>query len=140
MTAEPTEPDPHYSAAKLGHDTAARTVASMYGAGMDLDRIKALTDDTSARLITAAQTAWGRAFGSELGHAADSLIRDLREDAAAARGGSCAAVQPDGTPHPDPNLAAKGWHVQSGIYTRRESQPAPDRYRQIDVVPDREAG
>jgi hypothetical protein len=31
---------------------------------------------------------------------------------------ACAADLPDGTPHPDPVLAAKGWQVLDGIYQR----------------------
>lgn len=30
-----------------------------------------------------------------------------------------AASLPDGTRHPDPRLAAKGWQVQRGIYVRK---------------------
>jgi hypothetical protein len=29
-----------------------------------------------------------------------------------------AAALPDGTPHPDPVLAVKGWQVKDGIYQR----------------------
>jgi hypothetical protein len=29
-----------------------------------------------------------------------------------------AATLPDGTPHPDPFLAERGWQVQRGIYIR----------------------
>ncbi len=34
--------------------------------------------------------------------------------------GPVAASLPDGTPHPDPFLAGRGWQARGGIWVRRE--------------------
>jgi len=38
------------------------------------------------------------------------------------RAPATAAQLPDGTPHPDPFLARKGWQVRRGIYVRVPSK------------------
>jgi hypothetical protein len=107
------------SPASLGERDAARTVSAMYGAGADLDAIAAHHDDVAAGLLSDAQTSYGRAYVREYAEAARTLIADLRQDEAVAHGRSDAACAlPQGTPHPDPVLAAKGWQVDAGVYQR----------------------
>jgi hypothetical protein len=38
----------------------------------------------------------------------------------------CAADLPEGTPHPDPRLAARGWVVVRGIWRRAEGSSGED--------------
>jgi predicted GIY-YIG superfamily endonuclease len=122
--------------ASLAFTDASRRVTAMYAAGVGLERISQDHDDLAASLVTDAQTPPGRAYAREYADTGRTLIADLREDAAVARGQSAAACTlPDGTPHPDPVLAARGWQVGHGIYQRTGSAAAA-RARE----PDREAG
>jgi hypothetical protein len=105
--------------ARDGFQDAARTVSAQYAAGVGLDVIAAHHDDVSARLLSDAQTPPGRAYAAEYADTARTLVADLRQDAAVADGRSASAcTKPQGTPHPDPRLAARGWQVDSGIYQR----------------------
>jgi hypothetical protein len=107
------------AAAKTGFDDAARIIAAQYAGGIDVDQIAAHHEDVAADLLSDAQTAFGRAYAREYADTAASLVADLRQDAAVERGQSAAASsQPEGTPHPDPRLAARGWQVDAGIYQR----------------------
>jgi hypothetical protein len=128
MTTSRHEPSRN-AAARSGFDDAARTVAAQYAAGLDLDAISAHHDDVSASLRSDAQTSFGRAYAREYSDVAASLVADLRQDQAVARGRSGAAcTQPQGTPHPDPVLAAKGWQVDGGVYQRTgQAQQQLDR-------------
>jgi hypothetical protein len=122
------------AAARAGHDDAARTVAAHYAAGVDLDQLAAHHDDVSASLLSDAQTAAGRSYAQSYADVSASLIAELREDQAVARGRSEAAcTKPEGTPHPDPVLAARGWQVDHGIYQRTGKAKAAR-------LADREAG
>jgi hypothetical protein len=117
-TAMPT-PDP---AARLAFHDASRRITALYAAGADLEQIRGDHDDLAASLATDAQTGPGRAYAAEYAATGRSLIADLRQDAAVARRQSEAAcTKPDGTPHPDPTLAGRGWQVQHGVYVRREA-------------------
>jgi hypothetical protein len=124
--------------AKPGRDTtaacdgfadASRIVTAQYAAGLDLDTIAAHHDYVSATLVNDAQTGYGRAYVREYADTARSLIADLRQDQAVAQGRSGAAcTQPQGTPHPDTLLAAKGWQVDGGLYQRTgQAQQQLDR-------------
>lgn len=119
MTAqqETAWPDP---AGELGFSDAARQVAAMYAGGVSLDEIAARQHDTSASLLSDAQTAPGRAYADGFAWTSESLIADLRADEAAA-----ALARPaPGTPHPD----RPGWescHNDCGVYVR--SPQAADR-------------
>ncbi len=107
------------AAARLGSTDAARIVAAQYAAGLDLDAIAAHSDNLTAGLLADAQTTFGTAYAREFGDTTAALVADLRQDAAIALGRSAAACTlADGTPHPDPALAAKGWQVDHGIYQR----------------------
>jgi hypothetical protein len=55
-------------------------------------------------------------------------------NAAVARGQlTPASAQPDGTPHPDPVLAAAGWQVDHGIY-QRTGQATSERIADREAV------
>jgi hypothetical protein len=104
---------------KLAFEDAARIITAQYAAGTDLDQIRTRHDDVAATLAADARTTAGRAYARQYADTAATLIRDLREDAAVAAGKSAAACTlPDGTPHPDPFLAARGWQADRGIYQR----------------------
>jgi hypothetical protein len=121
-------------AARLGFQDASRSIAAAYAAGADLGAIAAHHDDLSASLTSDAQTGPGRAYAREFASAGRSLLADLRQDAAVARGELVpASSQPKGTPHPDPVLAGRGWQVDRGVY-QRTGKAAAAR------VTDREAG
>lgn len=126
---------------RLGYQDAARIITAQYAGGIDLDRIAAHHQDVAARLLNDAQTAAGRAYARQYDQTARSLVADLRTDAAHARAllagrtvrlpnGALtaeAASLPDGCPHPDPRLAANGWHVQRGVFTRRRAETTAGR-------------
>jgi hypothetical protein len=113
--------------AALAFDDATRVVAVQYAAGVSLDAIDAHHHDVSAQLLSDARTAHGRAYAAEYASTTETLIADLRADAAAALGREpTACALPDGAPHPDPVLAAKGWHVHrtpsGGVYARGQRE------------------
>jgi hypothetical protein len=109
----PTDTDP---AARLAADDAARIIADQYVAGIDVSQIRAHHEVVAARLLADAQTAPGRAYASEYAATALELLAHLCQDAAVASGRSEAAcAQPDGTPHPDPFLATRGWQATRGV-------------------------
>jgi hypothetical protein len=74
----------------------------------------------STRLLNDARTPEGQAYARALSDTAATYVRELRE--------RDPLPEPDRTPgvhHPDPFLAARGWHVNEyGIYTRHD-QPEP---------------
>jgi hypothetical protein len=127
MAAARQQLDRDLTAARAGADDAARTVSGMYAGGIGLEAIAAHHDDVSTQLLNEAQTGYGRAYAREYSETAASLVADLRQDEAVAQGRSAAAcTQPQGTPHPDPVLAARGWQVDHGIY-QRTGQALADR-------------
>lgn len=115
-------PDP---AARLGADDATRLIAGQYIAGVHLDQIRAHHEDVATRLLADARTTPGRAYAEEYAATASYLITHLSQDHALASGRSAAAcAQPDGTAHPDPLLAARGWHADRGIWQRTPARDA----------------
>ena len=106
-------------AARLAATDAARVIAVQYAAGADLGQIQAYLQDVAARLLADARTAPGRAYARGYARAAATLLAQLRQDQAVAYGRSPAAcAQPDGTPHPDPFLASRGWQADHGLWQR----------------------
>jgi hypothetical protein len=73
-----------------------------------------------ARLLNDPRTPEGQAYARALSDTAATYVRELRQ--------RDPLPEPDRTPgvlHPDPFLAARGWHVnEHGIYTRH-AQPEP---------------
>ncbi len=130
MTAEHLEQE-QWASARAGADDAGRVTTRLLEAGVSRDRIADLQHDTAARLLSEAQTSAGRAHAAAFDDTSRSLLADLRDDAGRAGRGPEAASLPDGTPHPDRFLAARGWQTDRGVYVRREAQAAP--------VADREA-
>jgi hypothetical protein len=123
-------------AARIAFTDASRSIAAAYAAGASLDAIAARHDDLSVSLASDAQTGPGRAYAAEFADTGRALIADLRQDAAAARGELVPAASslPDGTPHPEPFLARRGWEVHGGVYQRTAAgRTSPS------VVADREA-
>ncbi len=81
------------------------------------DRITQRQHDLPAAMLSDAPGANRQAFTVEGAHTADVLTADLRDDAKPKA--PEAASLPDGTPHADPRLAARGWQVRHGVYVRR---------------------
>ena len=81
------------------------------------DRIAELPHDRPAAMLSDAPGASGQAFAVDDAHTADVLTADLRGDTQPKA--PEAASLPDGTPHADPRLAARGWQVRNGAYVRR---------------------
>ena len=125
MSVQPSD-----QAAKAGHDTAVTTITRQADAGMTPEQIAEHGHDMSAWLLSEAETADAQAYAAAYDSAAQALAADLMQDARMRQGAAPMAAQlPDGTPHPDPDRAAFGWHVEGGVYVtpnssaRRESQP-----------------
>lgn len=122
-------------AEQAGAETASQIVTAQAEAGMDPGRIGAHHEDLTAGLLSDATTADGQAFGRAYDDTAATLAADLRREADR---GPAAASLPDGTPHADAFLAGRGWHVDRGMYTRR--QPTEHSYRdQLTALADRQA-
>jgi hypothetical protein len=128
MAAHPditTHPDP---AAALAYDDVTRIVAAQYSAGVPLDEIYRHYQEVSCDLLDRAQTQPGRAYAREFTVTGGILIGDLVEDDKVAQGRSAAAcAQPEGTPHPDPFLANRGWQADRGIWQRTGQGRQRDR-------------
>jgi hypothetical protein len=105
------QPTGSASTPALGREAAGQQISAQAGAGMPTGRIGHMQADIAAHLLSEAHTPEGQAFAREYDWAAETLVRELEE-----------LDEPGlipGAPHPDPALAAKGWHVCShGIYTR----------------------
>jgi len=98
-----------------GVETAAGPITQQAGAGMTPDRARDNQDGTAARLQNDADTPEGQAYARAFSDTAASYVREL-----GARHPLPELDRTPGTPHPDPFLASRGWHVnQHGIYTRR---------------------
>ncbi len=97
-------------AKQAGFETADQIIRDLADAGMSPATLSRYQQEISASLLSDAETADGQAFAREY-DTADTYARDLKEL-------DGPGLTP-GAPHPDANLAAKGWHVcDHGIYTR----------------------
>ena len=90
----------------------------------------AAVDEHATRLLSDPSTPLGQAYAKAFSNTAAAQVRELRTHDP--------LPEPDRTPgalHPDPFLAARGWHVnQHGIYTRRaEPQPEPLLERELEA-------
>ena len=126
------------ASASQGAAEALHKITTAYGYGRPLDAVRSAMEDRAVSMLNEARTPAQRAFAAAYDDASQSLLADLQGDADAAAGKApmAASLEP-GTPHADPVLAARGWHSNGLVYTR---QAQPDRYQEISVVPDREAG
>ena len=103
-------------AAQAGHDQAVTTITRQADAGMTPDQIADHQHDVSAWLLTEAETPDAHSFAAAYDNAAQALAADLMQDARQAGTAPMAATLPDGTPHADPRLAARGWIAEGGVY------------------------
>jgi hypothetical protein len=100
----------------MGRETAGQQIIAQADAGMTPDAIARREEDIVASLLSDAQTPGQQVFAREYADTVGTYVRDLREL-------DGPSLTP-GTPHPDPYLAAKGWHVcDHGIYTRHPDGP-----------------
>jgi hypothetical protein len=81
-------------------------------------------------LLNDATTPEGQAYARAFSDTAATYVRELRE--------RDPLPEPDrtpGSPHPDPLLADRGWHVnQHGIYSRKpEPQAAPRPEKELEA-------
>ena len=127
------------SAAKLadarqaGAGAAAQLITRQADAGMDAAATGRTQGDIATGLLADADTEEVQAFAQEFGDTTGVLGRDLRD---LERERDHDRGMAPGTPHPDPFLAERGWHVCShGLYTRRTG---PER--QAPPEPELEAG
>jgi hypothetical protein len=108
--------------ARAGAEAAQRTITAQAAAGVSTERMDAHAQDTAAWLFSEATGTGGEAFARGYDGTAQSLVAELRE-------AEHPLPQP-GTPHPSPQLAAKGWEVSphgAGVYIRRQADAHADR-------------
>jgi hypothetical protein len=95
----------------LDREPAGQQITAQTDAGKPTGRIGHVQADIVAHLPSEARTPEGQAFAYEGDTTAETLVHELNE-----------LDEPGltpGAPHPDPYLAARGWHVcNHGIYTR----------------------
>jgi hypothetical protein len=100
----------------LGWGAAGPHATAHAGAGMPAGRTAQVQAGIAAYLLSQTRTPEGQAFAREYDGAAETLAGELKEL-------NEPGLTP-GAPHPDPVLAAKGWHVcRHGIYTRHPDGP-----------------
>jgi hypothetical protein len=108
-------------AAAAGHNTAVFVITAQTRAAMPAGAIAGHHHDVTARLLASTATAEGQQFARSYHHTAAMPIAGLRDRQRPVA--PVAATLPDGTPHADPFLAARGWQARGGVYVRR---PQPD--------------
>jgi hypothetical protein len=116
--------DPH----KAGTEPPADPISQQAGAGTTPQRAADSQDTIADRLQNDASTPEGQAYARAFADTAAAHVKELRE--------RDPLPEPDrtpGAPHPDPFLAARGWHVgEHGLYARRpqpqpQAAPGPDK-------------
>jgi hypothetical protein len=114
------------SVRKAGLEPHADPIIQQMGADTPRERDGDSQHEVTTRLLNDARTLEGRAYARAFSDIAATRVRKLRE--------RDPLPEPDrrpGSPHPDPFLAGRGWHVnQHGICARRaqpEPQAAPER-------------
>lgn len=122
-------------ARQAGAGAAAQLITRQADAAMDAAATGRTQGDSATGLLADADTEEGQAFAREFDDTTGVLGGDLR-DLERERDHDRGMVPASGTPHPDPFLAERGWHVCShGLYTRRTG-PQP----QAPPEPELEAG
>ena len=115
-TCSQCQPSGSTSTRVPGRETAGRQDTAQADPGMPTGGIGYVQADVAAHLLSEARTSEGQALARDYDWAAETLAGELKE-----------ADEPGlipGAPHPDPALAARGWHVCShGIYTRHPDGP-----------------
>jgi hypothetical protein len=114
-------------AREVGAEATAGRITEQTGAGVKPEYVAGSSQaEIAARLLNDASTPQGRAYARAFSDTAAACVKGLRE--------SDPLLEPDrtpGSPHPDPFLAGRGWHVnEHGIYTRRpepQAVPRPEK-------------
>jgi hypothetical protein len=107
----------HAQAARDGTLAAVRDITWQADAGAAPDAVQRHGDDATAMLLANGTTRADRAYTAAYSGAAAGLAAELRDL-------DQPAPEP-GTPHPDPWLAARGWHVhRTGVYVRDADREA----------------
>ena len=122
------------ASASQGSAEALHKITIAYGYGRPLDAVRAAMEDRAAAMLDKAQTPAQRAFAVAYDDTSQSLLADLAGDERAAS----VTLPGPGEPHPD-RAGWQGCQDGCGVYVRAD-RPQPDRYSEIAVVPDREAG
>jgi hypothetical protein len=108
-------------ARKAGAEPSANPVTGQVDAGITPQRAGDSQD--ADRLLNDASTPERQAYAGAFSDTAAAQLKELRE--------RDPLPEPDrtpGTPHPDPFLANRGWHMnEQGIYTRRPEPHAAPR-------------
>jgi hypothetical protein len=117
-------------ARKAGAEPSADLVTHQARAGMTPERAGDSQDAIAGPLLNDASTPEGQAYARAFSDTAAAQVKQLRE--------RDPLPEPDrtpGTPHPDPFLADRGWHVnEHGLYTRRpEPQAAPRPEKDLEA-------
>jgi hypothetical protein len=118
------------NARRAGPEHAADPVSRHAGADTPTERAGQRQDEIIARLLEEAWSPEGQAHTWVFSDAAAAYVRELRE--------RDPLPEPDrspGTPHPDPLLADRGWHVNKlGIYIRHaEPEPQVPQSRELEA-------
>jgi hypothetical protein len=116
-------PDAVQRAAVAGARTAVKSVNRQLWAAVSIDQIRAHEHNFAAWLFSRAATPADEAFCVAYAECADEILADLAERQMPERNRMAARLA-TGTPHPDPVLAAKGWHVDCGVYVRTAGSEA----------------
>jgi hypothetical protein len=113
--------------------TTVGPIIQQADAGITPDLVGKGQDEAAERLLDDASSPQGQDCAKAFSDAATARARELRR--------RDPLLEPDrtpGTPHPDPFLASRGWHVnEHGLYTRRAR---PDPQPQARPDHDLEAG
>lgn len=115
---------------KAETETNADPAIQRDGADSTPQRAAPSREATAARLLKDPSTPEGQAYARAFSDAAAARVREARE--------RDPLPEPDrtpGTPHPDPFLAERGWHVnEHGIYTRNpQPQATPQSDKELEA-------
>ena len=116
-------PESERRAALAGSRAAVKSVNRQLFASVSIEQIRRHQHELAAWLFSRAATAADEAFCLAYAESADTVLADLCEKQMPERS-RMAAKLVTGTPHPDPVLAAKGWHVDRGVYVRTAGNEA----------------
>lgn len=120
----------HAEVRNVGRETTVPPVIQREGADATPEHAAPSRDETAARLLSDPSTPEARAYARAFSDAAAARVREARE--------RDPLPEPDrtpGTPHPDPFLAERGWHVnEHGIYTRNpQPQATPQSDKELEA-------
>jgi hypothetical protein len=106
---------------KAGTEAPTDLIIEQGDADMTPERAGSSQDENTNRLLKDPFTPEGQAYAKALSDTAAADLRELREQDP--------LPEPDrtpGTPHPDPFLASRGWHLnERGIYARKPEPQVP---------------